>query len=295
MFAVLADEACVCGQTSNQSPPALLLAWIAAVFIAACSAQAQVEVLPDRPAPSVFGAGARPVTFRLRNAATQTVEVNLRHQLFQASASTLAPLGEGKPWKSLALAPGQTTLETFEVELPAVRGETLFQIAWFDGNRKIGTTPVRVFPDGILKLLGPIAGDKPVGLVDPEGQLKPALDPLPTTELNEAEDILSAEVSLILVAPMPPKSRPAGLAAALKKKAARGPGIVWLQPPAPREPSDWTPPVFVVDEGAGHIVVANASLVADLSASPRAQQSLVRLAEIAAGRRKLELPADPSP
>jgi hypothetical protein len=48
----------------------------------------------------------------------------------------------------------------------------------------------------------------------------------------------------------------------------------------------------VVDEGAGHIVVAPASLAADLAASLRAQLNLVRLAELAAGRKKLELRAD---
>jgi hypothetical protein len=262
--------------------------------MATTSARAAVEVLPERPAPAVFGGGRREIVFRLRNSATTAAAFDLRHRVFQASASLLAPLSDIKPCKTLTVGAGQTTLESFAVELPAVRGETLFQIAWFDGDRKIGTTIVRAFPENLLQLLGSMADAKPVGLVDPEDQLKTALDAVPTARLKEAEDILSAEVPFILVAPMAGPSRPAGLAAALKQKASRGTGVVWLQTPSPRDVADWTP-VFVVNEGAGHIVVANASLVADLSASPRAQQSLVRLAEIAAGRRKLELPADPSP
>jgi hypothetical protein len=262
--------------------------------MAAVVAKATVEVLPERTAPAVFGGGRREIVFRLRNSATTAAVLDLRHRIFQASASLLAPLGDVRPCKSLTLGAGQTTLESVEIELPAVRSETLFQIAWFDGDRKIGTTLVRAFSENLLQLLGSMAEAKSVGLVDPEDQLKTALDLVPTTRLKEAEDILSAEVPFILVAPMTRQNCPMGLAAALKKKATRGTGIVWFQASSPREPADWAP-VFVVDEGAGHIVVASAALVADLSASPRAQQSLIRLAEIAAGRRKLELPADTSP
>ena len=289
-----ADRAVVLGQCGLR----LAIGRLAGILlgcIAACSTQAEVELLSERPVPAVFGAGTRPISFRLRNAATQTAEVNLRYRLFQASSATLMPLGEVKPWKLVTVPAAQTLLETFQVELPAVRGDTLFQIAWFDGERKIGTTPVRVFGEGILKMLGPLAGDQPVGLVDPEGQMKLALAPLRSLELKEAEDIVSAEAALILVAPMTVKSRPAGLSAALKKKAALGAGIVWLQPTGERDLLDGVPTVFVAEEASGRIVVASELVAAELLTSPRAQQSLVRLAEIAAGRRKLELPTDPSP
>jgi hypothetical protein len=281
-------------RASSLFAPRALTGVLAAIFIAVTDTRAAVEVLPERAAAAVFGGGRREIALRLRNSATTPATFDLRHRVFQASAALIAPLGDIQLCKSLTVGAGQTTLESFEVELPTVRSETLFQIAWFDGERKIGATAIRAFPDNLLQHLGSMVDAKPVGLVDPDDQIKAALNPVRTTLLKEAEDILAAEVPLILVGPMALQNRPAGLAAALKKKAASGTGIVWLQAPSPREPADW-PPVFVVNEGAGHIVVANAALIADLSVSPRAQQSLIRLIEIAAGRRKLELPADTSP
>jgi hypothetical protein len=50
-----------------------------------------------------------------------------------------------------------------------------------------------------------------------------------------------------------------------------------------------------VEQGNGTIVVAPASMVSDFGNSPLAQLSLVVLAELATGRRKLDLPSDPHP
>jgi hypothetical protein len=186
-------------RASSLFAPRALPGVIAAIFIAAAGARAAVEMLPERATAAVFGGGRREIAFRLRNSATTPATFDLRHRAFQTSATLLAPLGDIQPCKSLTVGAGQTTLESFTVELPAVRSETLFQIAWFDGDRKIGATAVRAFPDNLFQ------------------------------HLNSMVD------------------------------------------------------------------VANAALIADLSVSPRAQQSLVRLTEIAAGRRKLELPADSSP
>jgi hypothetical protein len=201
------------------------------------------------------------------------------------------PLGEVQAWKKLTLAPNQTVVESLEIELPALRGITTFRIVWYDGERKLGTTPISAFPGELLKPLEALAGAKPVGLLDPEGQFKATLGGLPLHELKEAEDVTSAETQLILVAPMTDASRPAGLKEALKRKAATGCGVVWIQPAALRQ-LESVPDAYVVNEGTGRIVVATATTVADLADSPGAQLNLVRLAELAVGKKQLELPHD---
>ena len=102
----------------------------------------------------------------------------------------------------------------------------------------------------------------------------------------------ATDARLILIAATTAESRPAGLVAAVKKKAASGTAVVWILPRALHQPEP-LPNAYVVAEGAGRIVVAAAATVSDLADSPRAQLNLVRLAELATGRKTLELPADP--
>jgi hypothetical protein len=183
-------------------------------------------------------------------------------------------------------------LESFNIELPAVRGETAFRVVFYDGDRKIGTIQVNAFPDELLKALVVLAGESRLALLDPEGRFKIALRSVPTLELKEAEDVAGADAQLIVIAPMSVESRPAGLAAVLKKKAASGCAIVWIQPAAFRQ-FESLPEAYVVSEVSGRIVVAAATTVTDLADSPRAQLNLVHLAELATGRKQLELPHDP--
>jgi hypothetical protein len=128
-----------------------------------------------------------------------------------------------------------------------------------------------------------------LGLLDPEGHLKAALGSIPSDELREAEDVSAADAALILIAPMSAEKQPAGLTTAVKKKAASGSAVVWIQPRRQPEP---LPDAYVIGEGIGRIVIAAATTVSGLVDSPRAQLNLVRLAELATGRKKLELPAD---
>jgi len=106
--------------------------------------------------------------------------------------------------------------------------------------------------------------------------------------------VAAGDPSLIIVAPISPEHRPPGLAAAIKRKASNGGKIVWIQPAVLRQP-DPVPATYVVEQGSGAIVVAPASLVRDFANSPLAQLSLVSLAELATGHRKLDLPSDPQP
>ncbi len=251
---------------------------------------AAVAIIDQPAAVACFGDGRRVIQTQIHSSEDRSIEVDLRYRLHQSSGSTLVPLGGAKSWKTLTLTPNQTVVETLEVEFPSVRGETAFRIAWYDGETRLGITPVIVFPAGLLQPLTVLAGETSLGLIDPEGRFSAALGALPRQELKEAEDVAAADISLILVAPMNKESRPAGLAAALKKKASEGCLIVWIQPVSP--PSVTLPAVHAIDEGSGRIVVATAATVSDLADSPRAQLNLVQLAELAAGKRRIELPID---
>src|SRR5258708_1218578 len=81
----------------------------------------------------------------------------------------------------------------------------------------------------------------------------------------------AGEARLISIGRMSAGSQRAGLGAAVKKKAANGAAIVWIQS-ASRESAFCT---YVVPEGSGRIVVAPASAIADLADSPRTQLNLV--------------------
>ena len=276
--------------------PVILRAGSFALFVlhGVLSARAAVQLLREPEPTAVFDNGRRVVRAQFQNPALQLTEAKLRFRLYQASASTLMPLGEIHDWKSVTLLAGQTILEAVEIEVPPVRGETAFQVAWFDGDRKLGTTQLSAFPQQLLKALSVLAGETPVGLVDPEDQFKAGLNGVPTAELKEAEGISASEAKLILIAPAPMEKWPAGLATALKKKAASGSAVVWIQPPARRQPEP-LPQAYVVAEGAGQIVIAAAATVSGLADSPRAQLNLLRMAELATGRKKLELPVDAQP
>jgi hypothetical protein len=249
----------------------------------------QAEFVTDSKPQAVF-AGSQSVRATFRNPGIEATKTDLRFRLYQASASTLMPLSDTKSWKTIDLPASQTVVEQMTLELPPTRGETVMQIAWFDGQRKLGSTRLQVFPAGLLKPLATLAGDSPLALLDLEDRLKPAFQEIPVKELKDSDDLDSSEASLIIIAPVSPERRPAGLTAAVKRKAEAGRGIVWIQA------GTLTPiAAYLLSESSGHIVVGDAATVANFATSPLAQLALVHMAELAVGRRKLELPADPQP
>jgi len=256
--------------------------------------RAEVVVVPDAADWAVFGNGKRTFKVLLRNSGNQAVEVNLSYRLLQIAGRTAAPLGGPRIWRTVPIGTGQTVVESPELDLPEVRGETVFHIIWSDDTTKLGTTALRVFPDGLLQPLLALAGGGPIGLVDPEARFKPAVGGLNLQELKEAEAISSSEARLIFVAPMAATNQPAGLVRAIRTKAAGGAAVVWWQAPS-RAQAEFFPEVYVLEEGSGRVVVATAGTVLTLAESPRAQRTLVRLAELAVGKTKLKWPEEAEP
>ena len=103
------------------------------------------------------------------------MRVSISARVYQTTSATAAPYSK-RLWKTLELLPGQTILESATFDFPLVRGETPFLIQWVEGtNHVLGVTEVLVYPPDLLKELGNLAGQKPVGVFDPADRLKPLL------------------------------------------------------------------------------------------------------------------------
>lgn len=263
-----------------------------ALCIAAIPSAAVEIALPAAPA-NVFGGRTHETVVSFRNTQAASYDLKLAFRLFQASTSTLAPVTELRSWKELKIPGNLTASETVQVPLPEVRGATTFYVAWFDGERKLGTTKVRVFPAKLLERLSAINGQGSIALFDPEQKMQAAFGDLPLDSLSDLTGVRECSAKLIIVAEMSNAARPNRLASALKEKAAGGQSIVWFDqrahPDLPIEPR-----AFVVPGTTeGGIVVADPATIADLKDSPAAQLTLIRFAELALHKTRLELPSDP--
>jgi hypothetical protein len=241
---------------------------------------------------AVFGGGSSRIQTIFRNPGEQPVKLTLRSRLYQASASTLAPLEESKPLRTITVEPGQAVIETVAIKLPAVRTETTFILRWQSEDRKLGRTVIHAFPTNLLERLFVLNKAQSLGLFDPEGNFGGAFPTNTTRPLRNVDDLGSFDGSLLIVAPAQNQETRATVET-IVSCAKRGAGVIWIQPPTAQEVSS-LPASYVVNVGEGHVVIAHASTVTNLAQSPTAQLTMIRLAELATGRRKLDLPNHPA-
>jgi hypothetical protein len=239
----------------------------------------------------VFGGGAAKIATVWRNDDTTETVAEVRVRIYQASSATAAPISE-RPWKRLQVLPGQTVMESAMLDFPAVKAETRFIIQWLENtNRVLRTTEVLAYPNDLLKQLQALRGDEPVGLLDPQRQLTPLLKAagVETTDLAET-GFADFRGKLAIIGPFQSKSQmPEELRSRVRALAQRGAGVVWIQPP-PEPRAKMKPSFYAVAVGKGTVVVAQASLFADVANNPAAQLNLIRLAELALRPEPLGLP-----
>jgi hypothetical protein len=208
--------------------------------------------------------------------------LEVRARLLQASSATAIVLGDWF-WKKLEVLPGQTVLEFARLEFPAVRGATRFLVQWIAStNQVLGITEVILYPTNLLTELHVLAGGQPVGLLDPQQQLLPTLKPLGVEIVDLQESgLLNFTGKLAIIGPFASKTNmPDDLLPRIKSAAAKGVGIVWLQPPAARD--EPLKPSFYLQAGRkGAVVVAQPYLIADLEGKPQSQLNLLHLARLA--------------
>ena len=252
---------------------------------------AQLQALPDKDAQCVFVGEGRTITVLLHNPSSSPVTADLRTRLYQASSATAVSLGE-TPWKKLTILPGQTVLESATLAFPSIKAETRFVIKWLEGkNEVIGTTEVMVYPPDLLKSLKPLAGEDPLGVLDPQNQLKPLLKAV-AVECQDLEDTALEDYhgKLAIIGPFQSKAQlREDLPNRIKALARRGVAVVWIQLP-PEKRHALKPSFYTVPEGKGAVVVVQSNLAAGLAERPQAQLNLIDLCKLALAPEPLGLP-----
>jgi hypothetical protein len=246
-------------------------------FVAALwplTATAQIQLVPEADPPAVFAARPQNLRITLRNVGETTATSDVQTLLFQLSSATTLPIGKARPWKTIRILPGQTVLETLTLEFPAVRSASRFRVE-LPG---IGSMEVIVYPNDLLRRLNTLAGDQPLGVYDPDGQLKPLLKHAAIRMADFEIEPTDSKLAVVW-------SSAAYLPDSIVSRVKTGMATVWIRPSA-------IPTTYAVHQGAGVVVVAPASTVRGLPDSPLAQLNLIRDAELALESDALLLPSD---
>ncbi len=255
------------------------------------AALAQLEVVTSAEPQRVFCGGAKNISVTFHNPGGQIFTDEVCTRLWQASSATAVPLAE-TPWKNLSVLPRQTVVESAQLDFPAVKAETKFLVQWLAGsNRLVGTTEMRVYPTNLLAELRPLSGDEPLGVFDPQNQLKPLLKNLKLafTDL-ENSGLENFSGRLAIVGPFQSKAQMRGdLAGQIKALAKRGVAIVWLPPP-PGKRDKLSPSFYSVLQNTNAVVIVQPEMVADLPDNPQSQLNLVYFCRLALHPQPLALP-----
>lgn len=253
----------------------------------------ELALIPEETPVALFCGKEQTLHVRFLNGTDTSAKANLRTRLFQLSSSTLMPLSESKPWKTLELLPRQTAVEKITLSLPAVRAATRFNLTCLDeGNRMIGQVEIIGYPSGVLQRLRTVTGEGVLGVLEPDGQLKKLLkeSKLEFEDLNDSTDLARFQGKLAIVGPFSsPAQMTEDITRTVSERARKGLALVWIQPPNAHLPL-LAPSAYMVKMEGGVVVVAQAATAANLSESPLAQLNLVRFAGWALAPDSLQLP-----
>ncbi len=260
-----------------------MLIWAISLPTLPRTIQAQLEFMPSETQQAFFPGEARPVAVKFHNPEDKPVEAALRTQLYQASSSTVIPLGEPQNWKNLQVLPGQTVLESTPLTFPPVNNATHFLVQWLDQRKQVlGKTEVSIYPTNLLQALRPLAGEKPLGIFDPQNQLKPLLKSLDL----QFEDLADAGLDsftgkLAIIGPFQSTAQMReGLAEQIKTLAKKGRAVIWIQPP-PGKKDKLQPSFYSVPEKQIAVVVVQPDLIANLPENPVSQLNLIYFCQLA--------------
>ena len=241
------------------------------------------ELLPGPPV-SVFGGGQRSVELILRNRTHTNAEMPIELQLMQASSATVAAWSKPRPWRAIALAPRQTSVERAEIELPKVREESQFLLRVVSRREVLGLLMVRVHPGEILNSLTNTLGQVVVSAVSLE--LQQTLREAGFTLCDRGQPTGAGVESKLTI--FGPDSPAASLAEAMSL-ARLGMGVVWIRPDDD-EKLRTAPSYYPVKVGKGVFVTVREGTIAHLQTDPLAQLRLARIVRLALGHETLNPP-----
>jgi len=252
---------------------------------------AQLEIIPAKETPLVFGGKRQTIEIVLKNPTDKSITSELRARLYQASSATLMPVGESKPGKQLQILPGQTIIENIVVDFPVVRAVTEFRIRFLADEKLIGDFKIQVAPDDLLKQLSALIEKTPVAILDPDNQLKPLLkkNEVESLDLEKDAGFDGFHGKLAIIGPFRSKdSVPENLRNRVAAKRENPFAIVWIQPPDAK--SNPLLPVYLARENGNVIVIVQNDVIAKLAESPKSQLNLLRAVQLALHPESLRLP-----
>src|SRR5580692_3272463 len=97
---------------------------------------AQLELVAGAQPESVFSGAHRTVPLVFRNDGSRSFDHEIRARVFQTETS-VALLLRQVSWKKLQVLPGQTVLESAQLDFPVVAAETKFLIQWLDETNHV--------------------------------------------------------------------------------------------------------------------------------------------------------------
>jgi hypothetical protein len=265
-----------------------------AILFAANPSLAEIKIASINSTPEFAFSGEGMMDVAFNNPGSNSFKGNIQIRLFQCSSATIMPVGQLKAWKKVELSSGQRTLETLAIDYPSIQVETIFQVHFFDEEKKsLGKITVNVLPRDLLKGLSGLCGKNPVGLFDPENQLKSTLAKL-GVEFQDLEDDARFESfhgSLLIAGPFLSLEKiPESLRARISAKAKESCAVVWLLPPSLHEPFA---SVIVIRTNGSEVALRDASF-RHLAQSASAQVTLLRSAQFALNPDKLPLLLNPA-
>jgi hypothetical protein len=249
-------------------------AWCLLATLWPLAATAQIQLVADSNTQAVFAGCTQTVKVVLRNPGDESVARDVEIRLFQLAAAGAVPIGDARLWKRINILPRQTVLENTTVTLPEVRAATGFGIELVG----IGRVRVTAWPHDLLQRLKTLAGDVPLGVFDPDGQLKPPLKQASVTMADFEIEPTDSKLAIVW-------SNGRNLPESVESRVKKGMSAVWIR-------SSAVPTSYAVRLGAGVVVVAPETTFRGLADSPLPQLTLIRDAELALQPDALRLPSD---
>ena len=246
-------------------------------FVAALwplAATAQIELVPDAEPPAVFASRPQNIRVTLRNIGDTIATSDVQILLFQLTSATTVPIGKARSWKRIQILPRQTVLETLPLEFPAVRSSSRFRVELLG----IGPMEVTVYPNDLLKRLSVLAGEPPLGVYDPDGQLKPLLKQAAIGAADFETEPTDSKLAIVW-------SNGRILPESVESRVKKGMSAVWIR-------TSTVPTSYAARIGAGVVVMTPEAALRGLADSPLPQLTLIRVAELALQPYALRLPSD---
>jgi hypothetical protein len=182
-------------------------------------ATAEIELVPEVEIPAVFASRPQNLRITLRNVGDTTVTTDIQTQLFQLTSATTVPMGKAQPWKRIQILPRQTVLETLTLEFPTVRSSSRFRVELLG----IGPTEVIVYPNDLLRRLTVLAGEQPLGVYDPDGQLKPLLKQAAISFADFETEPTDSKLAIVWL-------NAASLPDSIASRVKTGMAVMWIRP-----------------------------------------------------------------